>query len=130
MTEKSAILLVDDDETVQEFGAMALSALGREVLLASDGSAALAVMRKRGDEVALVVLDMKMPDINGDQVLRALRDEGDTTPVLLCSGFEMNEAEVAASGATAYLGKPYRMRDLAATCSALLLAADNNADIS
>jgi two-component system, cell cycle sensor histidine kinase and response regulator CckA len=120
MNKDTAILLADDDETVQEFGAMALSTLGREVLLAVDGSQCLELVRERGAEIGLIVLDMMMPDMNGDEVLASLRASGVSTPVLLCSGFEMTESEVVANGATAYLGKPYRMRELTEACRTLL----------
>lgn len=115
-----AILLVDDDETVLEFGAMALSMLGRPILSAEDAAQCLALVAQHGDAIALIVLDMQMPDLNGDVVLQKLREAGNDMPILLCSGYELTEPQVRALGATAFQCKPYRMRELAETCRRLL----------
>lgn len=120
MTREGAILLVDDDETVQEFGAMALARLGFEVLTASDGNECLEVFNARADDVRLIVMDLLLPDFNGDKVCEELRARGVQTPVLLCSGMELTESEVFNAGATAFLSKPYRMRELGDICEALL----------
>lgn len=118
-----AILLVDDDETVQEFGAMALSALGHDVVVAPSGADCLREMRDRGAGVGLIVLDMLMPHMDGKTVIRELRGAGHDVPVLLCSGYDISEHEALAIGATAFLSKPYRLRELT-DLARTLMAAD------
>ena len=99
---------------------MALSTLGLKVLLAGTGAECIEAARANRDEVALIVLDMRLPDMNGDEVTKALRAGGCTAPVLICSGFDVSPRGLEQMGATAYLGKPYRMRELAETCKTLI----------
>jgi len=120
MSDERAILLVDDDETVQEFGAMALSSLDRDVIVAAGGAECLEAVARRPDSIGLVVLDMLMPGMDGREVAAKLREAGFEAPILLCSGYDMSPADVAAAGATAFLSKPYRMRQLTDAAKALL----------
>ena len=120
MSKLGAILLVDDDETVLEFGSLALAPLGREVMVADNGRRCLDIIASEGERIELIVLDMRMPEMNGDEALRQLRAKGCTTPVLLCSGFDLGSADLAESGATAYLAKPYRINQLKESCRQLL----------
>lgn len=101
---------------------MALSVSGGEVLLAEDGQKALDIVATSEADIDLIVIDYRMPGMNGDEVIKKLRDGGLTLPILICSGFELSATEVRNMGASAYLGKPYRMRELAAACEALLNA--------
>ena len=67
------ILLVDDDPAVREFVTEALERSGGTVLLAKNGAEAIDVYRRQADDIALVLLDMTMPEMNGAEALRELR---------------------------------------------------------
>ncbi len=115
-----AILLVDDDETVLEFGRIALSRLDREVLIADNGEACLERLRDESSRVSVIVLDMQMPGLSGEDVLREMKQLGVSCPVLMCSGYDFTEQQVQALGAAAFLAKPYRMHEFVQAVTSLL----------
>ena len=120
MSVGGAILLVDDNESVRDFGAMALRSRGFDVVVAANGEECLRVIADRPSAFGAIVLDMWMPDINGDQVVQRLRADGTAIPVLLCSGLDISDAELDAIGADGFLPKPYRMGEIVAACQAVM----------
>lgn len=114
------MLVVDDDEIVLELFARLLLANGFQVSKASSGRTALELVRRR--RFSLVVLDLKLPDLSGLQVLRQMRRDRVATPVLLVSGVASVEAAVEAMhlGAADVLQKPIRGADLVKKVTALL----------
>jgi CheY-like chemotaxis protein len=116
------ILLVDDEESVLAIGAEMLRELGFEVVTASDGSAALERYRERRPD--LVILDLTMPQMDGEQTFRELRQLEAGVRVIMSSGY--NEMEVAQKFAgkrlAGFIQKPYSFETLrtvlrAALCS-------------
>lgn len=106
------VMVVDDDEVVRTPMAEMLRLLEWEVVEVASG--AEAVRELRNDEsFTLLIIDYKMPEMNGLATLRALRASGCETPAILCSGYisesEQAEAEAEFDGC---LPKPYRRRDL------------------
>ena len=108
-------MLVDDEEIVRRVGEKALERHGYRVRLASDGEKALELFRENHREIALVVLDMTMPVLNGEETLRRMRQISENVPVIVCSGY--NEVEVIRRFTTqkmaAFLQKPYTAAKLA-----------------
>ena len=105
---KKRVLLVDDDEEILEAMQIALAAHGYEVLLARDGSEALA--RAERDAPDVVVLDVVMPRRSGFAVLDRLRTGHSRTPriVMVSGSHEPRYQEFAKShGADAFLLKPF-----------------------
>ena len=84
MSAATAILAVDDNATIRKAISMRLGAKGFEVVTAADGPSALALMARRAFD--LVILDLKMPEMRGEEVLRQLRQRYSQTqlPVTLC----------------------------------------------
>ena len=111
---RGRLLLVDDERSVRNAGAEALRQAGWEVDTASDGEEALARL-VRGHGYRLAILDLVMPRLHGDEVVRRMRASGDRTPVLVCSGFAPAERRAALDelGVSSVLAKPYRFTDLA-----------------
>ena len=108
------ILLVDDEEVVRRAASFALERLGYHVIAAADGEIALKIFRKAPEKIALVILDLSMPLMSGEECLRHLKKIRPDTPVLLSSGF--GEADALArtrEGTTGFLQKPYTARRLA-----------------
>lgn len=109
------ILLVDDEEIVRRVGEKALERHGYRVRLASDGEKALELFRENHREIDLVVLDMTMPVLNGEETLRRMRLISEKVPVIVCSGY--NEVEVIRrftnQKMAAFLQKPYTASKLA-----------------
>ncbi|MDJ0732944.1 MAG: response regulator transcription factor [Nostocaceae cyanobacterium] len=124
---KSRILLVEDEELIQEMIALALEEEGYEVLTASDGRSALEYLtnwESNTGEVPcdLVLLDLMLPQINGLDICRWLRYQGNPVPILILSakGSETDRVLGLEVGADDYLTKPFSMRELVARCRALL----------
>jgi two-component system response regulator MprA len=114
------ILVVDDDRAVRESLRRSLAFNGYEVALAHDGAQALdAVAADRPDAM---VLDVMMPRLDGLEVCRRLRSEGDSLPILVLTARDAVSERVAGldAGADDYLPKPFALEELLARLRALL----------
>lgn len=112
---KETILLADDEEMVGRLGETTLKRHGYQVLIASDGTEALDVYRRRGRDIDLVILDLSMPKLSGPDTLRELRKINPTVHVLISSGFCSDEDRltIEKEGIAGFVAKPYRPADLA-----------------
>ncbi len=126
-TGSGLVLLVDDDARVRMVTELLLRSIGFEVLPTSTGREAIREFERCASEVRLVVLDVTMPDLNGDQVLAELRRRRPDVPVLLCSGYSEDEMchRFSAEDMATFLQKPYpfdvfraRLRELLERSSA------------
>ncbi len=112
-TAMKTILIVDDEEDIRIILRMRLEKTYR-VLEAASGRAALEVTKQKHPD--LLVLDWKMPDLNGIDLLGALRQDPSTAhlPVIMTSGCseESDRSACLAAGAFAYLVKPVNPKDL------------------
>ncbi len=115
------ILVVDDERAVRESLRRALQLEGYEVELAEDGADALAKLNGGGTPDA-VILDVLMPTIDGLEVCRRIRREGNAVPVLMLTARAEVESRVAGldAGADDYLPKPFALEELLARLRALL----------
>jgi CheY-like chemotaxis protein len=86
------ILVIDDEEMVRGVATAVLERHGFRVLSAENGKAGVAVLRRHRGKVALVVLDLLMPEMGGAEALERLREIRPDVPVLLSSGFDQSEA--------------------------------------
>ncbi len=104
------VLVVDDEPVVREVAEAILSGAGFEVLTARDGVEALEVVRRQGDELVAVLLDLAMPHLDGAETARELRRMCPGIKILLCSGYsELAVDQLVASGeVSGFLHKPYR----------------------
>ena len=110
------VLIVDDDEMVRLGTKAWFESLGFGVLTASDGVEALEAYDRRRDEIVCVVLDLNMPRMNGEGVLRELRRMGSDVRVILTSGYpaEAMEAKFAGLEVFGFHQKPDALDDLVA----------------
>lgn len=120
---RSTVLLVEDDERLRRAVAQNLNGAGFFVREAGTGAAALEQLRS-GD-IALVVLDVGLPDTDGFAVCAAIRREFGSIPVLMLTARGEVDARVAGldAGADDYMVKPFAIRELAARLRALLRRA-------
>jgi two-component system cell cycle sensor histidine kinase/response regulator CckA len=116
------VLVVDDDDSVRTVVSRMLEQLGLQVTVASDGRAALEAFRTCEDGFRLVLLDLTMPHLDGEQTFRELRLIDPEVEVLLMSGFNEQEAisRFAGKGLAGFLQKPFRIDALAAKLRELL----------
>jgi len=118
------VLVVDDEEMVRKVTAAALQAGGFTVLTARDGEEAVAAIRTRGEEIALVLLDLVMPGVGGEVVYRQMRAIRPDVRVLLVSGYDEKEASArfAAEGLAGFVQKPWSFQALLTRVRELLTA--------
>jgi two-component system, cell cycle sensor histidine kinase and response regulator CckA len=110
------VLLVDDEETVLDVGRRMLEKMGFLVLDAANGREATEIYRKRADlsgpeaGIACVLLDLTMPEMDGEEAFRELRRIHPGVRVILCSGYNEQEsmARFAGKGLAGFIQKPYR----------------------
>ncbi len=108
------VLVVDDEPAILRFLRAGLGSQGYVVIEAETGGAALdAVRQKRAD---LVVLDLGLPDVDGLEVIRRIRDSGAMLPIIVLSSREDEKAKVMALdlGADDYVTKPFGVDELLA----------------
>ena len=115
----ASIALVDDDRNILTSVSIALQAEGFAVRIYSDGEAALRAFAENAPD--LVVLDIKMPRLDGMEVLRRLREKSQIPVIFLTSkDDELDEALGLAMGADDYIAKPFSLRLLIARIRAIL----------
>ncbi len=109
------VLVVDDEEIVRLTAKAALESVGYNVALACDGAEAVETFGRIAPDVALVLLDMTMPGISGEETLRRLRAVRPDVLVVLSTGFGEVEAahRFADQGLAGFLHKPYNVATLA-----------------
>lgn len=109
------ILVVDDDPEVRRILNSILLGLGYAVELASNGEDAMAILRRPGSAVDLVITDVVMPRMGGVELAEKARQESPTTRFLFSSGYSEQaiEPSLALRPGFGYLAKPYSIDDLA-----------------
>lgn len=114
------VLLVEDDPSIAMGLEMNLTAEGYRVLVAEDGERGLALARAGG--IDLVILDVMLPRLNGFELVRMLRNERRTVPVVMLSarGAEMDKVMGLELGAEDYITKPFSLAELLARVKAVL----------
>lgn len=114
------LLVIEDEVNVASALEAGLTAEGFDVDVAHDGDTGLWMAREH--DYALIVLDLLLPKRNGFLVCRALRDEGDDTPILMLTAKDgdYDQAEGLDTGADDYLTKPFSFVVLTAHIRALL----------
>jgi two-component system cell cycle sensor histidine kinase/response regulator CckA len=108
------VLLVDDERTVRTIGAKMLERLGFEVLLAEDGLVGVEKYREHADRIDVVILDMTMPGLSGEEAFGELRRLRPDVRVLLTSGYNEQEAtsRFIGKGLAGFLQKPFQLSTL------------------
>jgi two-component system response regulator TctD len=119
-TDKPRLLVVEDDPALAQALALALSRRGFNVAQATDGRTALD--RATSETFSAIVLDLTLPEMDGLDVLRGIRDKGITTPVIVLTarGTVGDRVQGLRLGADDYLPKPFDLDELEARLQAML----------
>ncbi|HKJ73685.1 MAG TPA: response regulator transcription factor [Alphaproteobacteria bacterium] len=114
------ILLIEDDERITGFVARGLRAEGYSVDTAATGEEGLEL--GRGKNLALIILDLLLPDMDGRAVCKTLRQKGVKTPILMLTALDSldDRVEGLRMGADDYLAKPFAFEELLARIEALI----------
>ena len=122
MVRVATVLVVEDDPAISGPLSRALHREGYGVLPVATGMAAVSYCADPGADVALVILDLGLPDLDGLEVCRRIRASGRDVPVLMLTA-RTDEADFVVgldAGADDYVAKPFRMAELLARVRALL----------
>jgi PAS domain S-box-containing protein len=111
---RGPILVVEDEENLRQATCELLAALGYETLSARDGKQALELHARLGSSIQLILLDLNMPVMNGEEMLRRLREVDPHVKVVLCTGASTASPvhDWESLNISGILRKPYTYRDL------------------
>jgi PAS domain S-box-containing protein len=118
---KRLALVVDDEPVVQQTVRAVLERGGFTVLMAGSGDRALSVVRERGRELDLVLLDLVMPGMDGVETLDRLRELRPDLPVAICSGYDDSQVAPRFAGrkVQGFVKKPFTAQRILAAAAAL-----------
>jgi len=114
------VLVVDDEEPIRELTQVILTEAGIHTLFASDGDEGLKTLREHHDEIDLVLLDMTMPNMNGQQFYQQMQSFAAEIPVIVASGYAASEIrqrfseelQTTEASHLAFIEKPYTPKGL------------------
>lgn len=120
--EGKLILLVDDEAAIRDISKQTLETYGYRVLVSADGSEALALYVQQSEAIEAVILDMKMPVVDGNVTLRGLRKINPAVKVIAVSGMNPDGQVENSDGVEAqfFLVKPYTANQLLKTLAEML----------
>ncbi|MBV8731512.1 MAG: response regulator, partial [Acidobacteriia bacterium] len=123
------ILVVDDEEIVGKTIKSGLERHGYSVIVAEDGIAGVEQFIKNADRIGLVILDLTMPKMSGEETLRQIRALRPRVPVILSSGYNQVEAtrKFLGKGLASFLQKPFTISHLISLVEAALDGAGGSA---
>jgi CheY-like chemotaxis protein len=114
--DRLQLLLIDDEAIVREMVTEVLEHEGLDVVAAGDGEEGVALFRKLGAEIDVVLLDLSMPGLGGEETFARLSALRPDVPVILSSGYDRAEATRRFEGPapSGFIQKPYRPDELLA----------------
>ena len=116
------ILVIDDEELLVEISEMMLKRLGHNVFKAHSGSEGLKIFKANKNQIDLIISDMNMPEMDGQEVIAKLRKIDRNVKVLLSSGalLDSDEKDVIKRGFNGFLKKPYKINILSEKMTEIL----------
>ena len=124
------VLVVDDEDLVCLVTQQILERAGFTVLTANGGRAAIKVFNEHREEIDAVLLDMTMPDLNGEEAYREMLEIRPVVPVVVLSGYSKEHVaeRFAGIGPVAFLAKPHKADDLIAMVGAAIASRNSDAE--
>jgi two-component system KDP operon response regulator KdpE len=123
--DKPLILVVDDDRAILRFVKTSLERNGFAVSLAADGGEA--IQKIEAEPPSLIILDMKMPRLDGVEVIRRLR-EWSHIPIIMLSGYasDADQVQCLNMGADDFMAKPFKVDEMVARIRAIMRRSSLN----
>ena len=112
--KRQAILIVDDEAIVLHSAKRLLQKKGFEVLTASNGMYAMDILKRSADTIGAILLDISMPEMDGEETLERIMEIDPGAKVILCSGYaRTRETEsLFKKGAVEHIQKPFEINEL------------------
>lgn len=116
------ILLIDDEEMIVETGERLLRAMGYRPLVVQSGKEAIEIYKEKRETIALVLLDMVMPEMGGGEVFDRLKEINPDVKVLLSSGYSIDgeATKILSRGCNGFIQKPFDMAQLSQSIRTIL----------
>ncbi|MDD4073897.1 MAG: response regulator, partial [Desulfobacterales bacterium] len=120
--KNGSILLIDDEKLILDTTKLMIERSGRTVITAGNGDEAIAIYRRNPEKIDLVILDMIMPGLSCQEVIRQLRNINPNVGILLSSGSSIDQQtrRLLESGPSDFIQKPYNMIELLQKMSDML----------
>jgi CheY-like chemotaxis protein len=127
-TGNERVMFVDDEDPMVKAGEQMLKQLGYQVEVKTSAVEALAGFRDQPDRYDLVMTDMTMPNMTGDNLAKAMMRVRPDIPVIICTGFshQIDYEKALDMGIRAFVMKPFVIKDIAETIRNVLDAAVKN----
>jgi PAS domain S-box-containing protein len=121
-TGTERILFVDDESAIVDIGKQLLESLGYHTTIRTSSLEALELFKAKADSFDLVITDMTMPNMTGDELAREVMRIRPEIPVILCTGYSarINQKKARAMGIRAFVSKPVLRKDIAETTRKVL----------
>ena len=105
------ILVVDDEKAIRRLAKRIFNSEGYRVTMCASGSRAVDVYAKLRDQIDLVILDMFMPDMDGLETLRQLKQMNPTVRAILCSAYipDLGKRTIKGEGFVGFIAKPFEL---------------------
>lgn len=118
---KLRVLVVEDEDTIRQFVKGVLNNAGLQVIEAQNGHEAIEIFKTSCKDIDLVILDMIMPGIKGDKVLKEMRKLSNSIKIIVASGYmsEHQRKSLKEEHVDAFLDKPFSDKDLISTICSL-----------
>lgn len=108
------ILIIDDEAIIRNIAHAQLTHMGYDVLLAGDGEEGIELFKKETSRISLVIIDLVIPKISGQETLRRILEIAPGTKIILSSGFNYYEKnnQLSELGAAGFIQKPFQISRL------------------
>ena len=108
------VLLIDDEDMILDIGRELLEKLGYEVFTEKSGIEAIEIYRTKLKEIDIVILDMVMPKMGGEDTYEKLKDINPAVKVLLSSGYSIDgqASKILSRGCDGFIQKPFDIKSL------------------
>jgi two-component system, cell cycle sensor histidine kinase and response regulator CckA len=113
-SKSQTVLLIDDEKIVAQVGAAMLKKMGYEVLVAHDAEAGLDIFLENRERVGMILLDMIMPGLCGEEAFKKFKDIDPQIKILLCSGYSIHgeASRIMEQGCNGFIQKPFTIKEL------------------
>ena len=126
------VLVVDDTKNIRMLLTTCLELKHYKVLTAADGKSAIDIVKEEKDSIDIIFLDIRMPQINGTEVLKVIREMGVKCPVIIMTAYATvkNAVDCTRLGAAAYLQKPFSTDKVSSVLDEILTPRESYSDNS
>lgn len=115
-------LIIDDEESLREIISEVLNLLDIECYMAEDGNQAIEIAKTNTEDIGLVLLDLNMPVLSGEDTYHAIKPFLNNCPTIFMSGFSDNDLQERIKENTHFIKKPFTIMQLHKKVQEVLLA--------